>query len=72
PWRHWQEYRRERGMSLWHDFVDWVGGFPFEVATPEQIFDCFRERGFVLERLRTCAGGIGTNHFRFVRHAPAG
>ena len=21
-----------RGMSFWHDYVDWVGGYPFEVA----------------------------------------
>jgi 2-polyprenyl-6-hydroxyphenyl methylase/3-demethylubiquinone-9 3-methyltransferase len=27
----------ERGMSLWYDMIDWLGGHPFEVATPEQI-----------------------------------
>ena len=24
-------------MSHWLDIVDWVGGFPYEVATPEEI-----------------------------------
>ena len=28
-----------RGMSLW--VVDWVGGYPFEVAKPEEIFDFY-------------------------------
>ena len=42
-----------RGMSLWHDLVDWVGGYPFEVARPEEIFDFYRRRGFTLERLKT-------------------
>lgn len=56
-----------RGMSAWRDLVDWVGGYPFEVATPEQIFDFYRERGFQLERLTTCGGGLGCNQFVFRR-----
>lgn len=58
---------RGRGMDAWRDVIDWVGGLPFEVATPEQIFDFFRARGFVLQRLTTCAGGHGCNEFVFVR-----
>jgi 2-polyprenyl-6-hydroxyphenyl methylase/3-demethylubiquinone-9 3-methyltransferase len=53
-----------RGMSTWHDLVDWVGGYPFEVARPEQIFDFYRERGFVLQRLKT-DGGSGCNEYVF-------
>jgi 2-polyprenyl-3-methyl-5-hydroxy-6-metoxy-1,4-benzoquinol methylase len=59
--------RRSRGMSKWHDLVDWVGGYPFEVARPEQVFEFCRERGLVLERLRTAGGGHGTNEFVFRR-----
>jgi 2-polyprenyl-3-methyl-5-hydroxy-6-metoxy-1,4-benzoquinol methylase len=58
---------RERGMSRWHDLLDWVGGYPFEVARPEEVFDFFRERGFLLTRLRTCGGGLGCNEFVFKR-----
>ena len=32
-------YRSVRGMSYWHNMVDWIGGYPFEVAKPEEIFD---------------------------------
>lgn len=63
----WTQYKRSRGMSRWHDLIDWVGGYPFEVATPEQIFDFFRGRGFRLQRLKTCAGGLGCNQFVFER-----
>lgn len=61
----WTRYRSARGMSRWHDMVDWVGGLPFEVATPDAIFDFYRERGYVLDRLRTCGGGLGCNQFVF-------
>jgi 2-polyprenyl-6-hydroxyphenyl methylase/3-demethylubiquinone-9 3-methyltransferase len=57
----------KRGMSIWFDLIDWVGGYPFEVAKPEQIFDFLRERGFALARLKTCAGGLGCNEYVFVR-----
>ena len=50
-------------MSFWQDLIDWVGGYPFEVATPEQIFDFYRERGFELTRLRTAGGSPGCNEF---------
>jgi 2-polyprenyl-6-hydroxyphenyl methylase/3-demethylubiquinone-9 3-methyltransferase len=64
--RKWRDYKRDRGMSLWHDMVDWVGGLPFEVATPERIFNFYRDRGFVLERLATSTG-YGCNQYVFRR-----
>jgi SAM-dependent methyltransferase len=58
---------RERGMSRWHDLIDWVGGYPFEVASPEEVFRFCRDRGFELRELRTCGGGLGCNEFVFRR-----
>ena len=65
----WFNYRGEgsRGMSRYYDMIDWVGGYPFEVAKPEEIFDFYRKRGFALEKLKTCGGGLGCNHFVFRR-----
>ena len=65
--RGWTQYASTRGMSRWHDIVDWIGGYPFEVATPEAIFDFYRARGFNLTCLKTRAGGLGCNEFVFVR-----
>ncbi|MGZ4518552.1 MAG: class I SAM-dependent methyltransferase [Mycobacteriaceae bacterium] len=56
---------RVRGMDRHRDLVDWVGGWPFEVAKPEAIFDFYRDRGYELLQLQTCAGGIGCNEFVF-------
>jgi SAM-dependent methyltransferase len=58
---------RERGMSRWHDLLDWVGGYPFEVARPEEIFAFCRTRGFDLLKLKTCGGGLGCNEYVFRR-----
>lgn len=60
-------YQSGRGMSWWHDKLDWIGGLPFEVATPEQVFDFFRARHYRLNRLTTCGGGYGCNQFVFSR-----
>lgn len=65
PFANWKDYHRQRGMSPWRDVVDWVGGYPFEVAKPEQIFDFYRDRGFTLRRLTTVAGDLGTNEYVF-------
>lgn len=69
PGRTWQEYTNEnaRGMTPWRDVVDWVGGLPFEVAKPEEIFDFYRQAGFTLEKLATCGGGLGCNEFVFLK-----
>ena len=57
----------DRGMSLWHDMVDWVGGFPFEVARPDLIFRFYKQKNFVLFELKTCGGKHGCNEFVFTR-----
>jgi 2-polyprenyl-6-hydroxyphenyl methylase/3-demethylubiquinone-9 3-methyltransferase len=71
PTKTWRDYGTERGMSAWHDVVDWIGGWPFEVATPEAVFDFFRARGFALDVLKTCGGGLGCNEFAFSRKGGA-
>ena len=67
PLNSWLNYGGARGMSPWYDLIDWVGGYPFEVARPEEVFDHYRARGFELCRLTTCGGGIGCNEFVFRR-----
>lgn len=67
PLQSFHNYQKLRGMSLWHDVVDWVGGYPFEVAKPEQIFDFYFSRGFQLVRLTTQAGDLGCNEFVFIK-----
>jgi len=67
PLKTWCAYKKNRGMSAWHDVVDWVGGYPFEVAKPEEVFNFFTEKNFQLKYLKTCAGGVGCNEFIFTK-----
>lgn len=67
PFKEWSNKKKRRGMSVWNDLVDWVGGYPFEVSKPEEIFDFYWRRGFELVKLKTCGGGLGCNEYVFVR-----
>jgi 2-polyprenyl-6-hydroxyphenyl methylase/3-demethylubiquinone-9 3-methyltransferase len=66
--RSWTAYN-ERGMNRWRDIVDWVGGYPYEVATPEQVFDFCQTRGFTLLSMHCGGVGLGCNEFVFLRNA---
>jgi 2-polyprenyl-3-methyl-5-hydroxy-6-metoxy-1,4-benzoquinol methylase len=65
--RSWKGTDRKRGMSRWRDMVDWVGGYPYEVATPDEIFDFYQARGFHLTKLVCGRVGLGCNEFVFAK-----
>ncbi|MCH8950483.1 MAG: hypothetical protein IIB87_08925 [Chloroflexi bacterium] len=60
-----QGFALERGMSLWHDMIDWLGGYPFEVATPGEIKAFAETRGLRQLAVKTCGGRHGCNEFVF-------
>ncbi len=57
----------ERGMDLWRDAMDWLGGYPFEVAQPVEIVRFIEKYGFLLSRQKTCGRRMGCNEFVFRR-----
>lgn len=63
--RSWTQYKNGRGMNRWHDIVDWVGGFPYEVATVDEVFDFYSAKGFTLTKVRSGGVGLGCNEFVF-------
>lgn len=67
PLKRYVDYKKARGMAILTDWLDWLGGYPFEVARPEQIFDFYRERGYRLQHLKTRGGGLGCNEFVFIK-----
>ena len=59
--------RKHRGMSLVHDWKDWLGGYPYEVATPARVEAFLRNCGFELLKTIEPAYGFGNNQFVFRR-----
>ena len=51
---------------IWTDMVDWVGGYPFEVATPDAVVTRARALGLVPEHFVPGPGGA-CNQFVFRR-----
>jgi SAM-dependent methyltransferase len=65
----WTRYKNGRGMNRWHDIIDWVGGFPYEVATVDEVFEFYKKRGFTLTKVTTGGVGLGCNEFVFERNS---
>ncbi len=42
------EYKKKRGMSVIHDLIDWIGGFPYEFVRYDVLEEYMRARGFEL------------------------
>lgn len=64
PLGQFRAYRQNRGMSLYHDWIDWLGGYPFEVATPAAVEKFLAGRGFHLKTLIPTRR-FGCNQFVF-------
>ena len=67
PWERYQNYGASRGMSFFRDLSDWLGGYPYEVAKPEEILEFVQKRGFALAKLKTIGRGHGNNEFVFTK-----
>lgn len=59
-------YDSGRGMSLIHDWIDWFGGYPYEVATPEAMVEFYHDRGFQADKVIR-RQTLGCNEFVFRR-----
>jgi 2-polyprenyl-6-hydroxyphenyl methylase/3-demethylubiquinone-9 3-methyltransferase len=54
-----------RGMSWSIDIIDWLGGYPYEYASVDEVFGfCHHKLGLQLENLKT-PGGLRNNEFLF-------
>lgn len=68
----WTQYQSVRGMNRWTDWIDWIGGYPYECATLEELIDFFGKDGFSLQWLESRAHGTGCNETVFRRQAGLG
>jgi 2-polyprenyl-3-methyl-5-hydroxy-6-metoxy-1,4-benzoquinol methylase len=74
PIAHVKNYGSTRGMSFWHDVHDWMGGYPYESATPAETETYVTDLGFdpiKIGDLRPGSGffGPGCAEYVFRRHS---
>jgi len=50
PRARYREYKKKRGMSKYHDWIDWVGGYPYEYASPAALCAHLEPKGFEMVR----------------------
>jgi 2-polyprenyl-6-hydroxyphenyl methylase/3-demethylubiquinone-9 3-methyltransferase len=55
----WTTYKNSRGMNHWYDIIDWVGGYPYEVCSPDELFEFYKKRGFKLSKMKCKGVGLG-------------
>lgn len=60
--------RTRRGMTLWYDMVDWLGGYPFEVVSPKNMNIYAEDSGFSLINHYYVGFGMGCNEFVYRRN----
>lgn len=67
PFARYAPHQGPRGMAYGIDLLDWLGGYPFQVAKPTEIFDFYKKRNFTLVNLKAEGRGLGCNEFVFER-----
>ncbi len=59
--------KKKRGMSFYYDVIDWVGGYPYEYATKEQMINHLKKTGFKCIKFVKAAVPTGCNEFVFLK-----
>jgi 2-polyprenyl-3-methyl-5-hydroxy-6-metoxy-1,4-benzoquinol methylase len=68
-----EKYWEQRGMDMYYDTRDWLGGYPYESISPQEAMTFMRGLGF--EQIRSftepCIGllGTGCDEYSFIRTA---
>jgi SAM-dependent methyltransferase len=57
----------DRGMSFYYNVVDWVGGYPYEYATTDEVIQYLAARRFKLVNARSAVVPTGCNEYAFAR-----
>ncbi|MBI4618250.1 MAG: class I SAM-dependent methyltransferase [Planctomycetes bacterium] len=61
-----RSHAKLRGMSWRIDIKDWLGGWPYEYASVEEVFRFLSRKGFVLRNLKS-TNGLRNNEYLFER-----
>ncbi|VAW84571.1 hypothetical protein MNBD_GAMMA16-519 [hydrothermal vent metagenome] len=68
---HIANYNQKRGMDFYYDVRDWIGGYPYESISPDQLRQILTPRSFSIkkENVRRRSGlfGSGNDEYLFIK-----
>jgi predicted RNA methylase len=71
-----ETYFQQRGMDMYHDTRDWLGGYPYESISPSEAMTYLQKLGFEQTRsfVSPCIGllGAGCDEYTFTKSLPQG
>jgi predicted RNA methylase len=69
-----ETYFQQRGMDMYYDTRDWLGGYPYESISPREAMSTMHELGFepIRSFVSPCIGllGAGCDEYSFVKSLP--
>ena len=60
--------KKSRGMDFYYDVIDWIGGYPYEYASIEEVDEIMSALGFKKVKLIPANVPTGCNEFVFRRN----
>lgn len=67
PYDYIKNYKKKRGMDFYIDIFDWLGGYPYEYATPEKITAFYETKNYSLKKIDKVRS-LGCNQFLFEKN----
>jgi predicted RNA methylase len=69
-----ETYFQQRGMDMYYDTRDWLGGYPYESISPSEAMTTMHELGFepIRSFVSPCIGllGAGCDEYSFIKSLP--
>lgn len=62
-------FNKERGMSFYYDVIDWVGGYPYEYASVDEVVQKLKKKNFRLLKTNMSAVPTGCTEFVFSKNS---
>ncbi len=62
--------KKERGMDIFHDAVDWIRGYPYEFSCVNEMVERIESKGFKIVKIPTglpCGKGQRANALQVIR-----
>jgi ubiquinone/menaquinone biosynthesis C-methylase UbiE len=59
--------KKRRGMNFYYDVIDWLGGYPYEYATKEEVIEMASDLGFKLKKFVKAEVPTGCHEYVFMR-----